>query len=175
VFNEKNIGLSIERKHKTDGYFVLVVKQTNKQNVQETSPQEKQTKQTKQTSALQNEIALAQRDSRKDVANIVITYLNEKANKQYRVDTERTIKLIGAKLNDGYNIEQMKYVIDVKVSQWLNTDMEKYLRPETLFGNKFENYLNDKINNNTSNISDKRIRSAEETINTDWNFLRERD
>ena len=176
LFKENNIEVNIVRKNKTDGYFKLEVKQLSQtETKQETKQEVKQEKQTKKASALQNEIALAQRDTRKEVTNIVITHLNTVTNKQYRSDTDKTIKLIGAKLQEGYNIDQMKYVIDVKASQWLNSDMEKYLRPETLFGNKFENYLNEQINNNSSNISDKRIRSAEETINTDWNFLPERD
>lgn len=176
LFAENNIDVNIVRKNKTDGYFKLEIKQLSQTETKQDEKQEpKEEKQTKKVSALQNEIALAQRDSRKAVTNIVITHLNAVANKQYRTDTDKTIKLIGARLQEGYNIDQMKYVIDVKASQWLNTDMEKYLRPETLFGNKFENYLNDKINNNTSNISDKRIRAAEETVNTDWNFLPERD
>ena len=37
-------------------------------------------------------------------------------------------------------------MIDKKCNEWLGTDMEKYLRPETLFGTKFESYLNS--NNN---------------------------
>ena len=180
LFEQNEIEVNIIRKNKTDGCFKLEVKQLMaKQTKQETKQEVKQEtqteKQTKKVSALQNEIALAQRDSRKEVTNIVITHLNLVTNKQYRSDTDKTIKLIGARLQDGYNIDQMKYVIDVKASQWMNTDMEKYIRPETLFGNKFENYLNDKINNNTSNISDKRIRAAEETINTDWGFLSERN
>ena len=174
LFKENDIEVNIVRKNKTDGYFKLEVKQLSQtETKQETKQEIKQEKQTKKASALQNEIALAQRDSRKEVTNIVITHLNTVTNKQYRSDSDKTIKLIGARLQDGYNIDQMKYVIEVKASQWLNTDMEKYLRPETLFGNKFENYLNEQINNNPSNISDKRIRAAEETINTDWNFLPE--
>jgi uncharacterized phage protein (TIGR02220 family) len=179
VFKQNNIDVNIIRKNKTDGYFKVEIKQLEVNKTSEIKhdikQDEKQEKQTKKLSAVQNEIALAQRDTRKEVTNIVITYLNEKANKHYRVDSDKTIKLIGAKLNDGYTIEQMQYVIDVKTSQWMNTDMEKYIRPETLFGNKFENYLNDKINNKPTNISEQRIRSAEETIDLDWGFLSERD
>jgi hypothetical protein len=35
-------------------------------------------------------------------------------------------------------------VIDNKVSEWKNTEMAKFIRPETLFGTKFESYLNQK-------------------------------
>ena len=40
------------------------------------------------------------------------------------------------------NIDDFKTVIDKKADDWIGTDMEKYLRPETLFGTKFESYLN---------------------------------
>ena len=36
-------------------------------------------------------------------------------------------------------------VIDIKSSQWLDNDMCKFLRPETLFSNKFEGYLNEGV------------------------------
>ena len=39
-------------------------------------------------------------------------------------------------------MEDFKAVIDYKVSEWKGTKMEDYLRPETLFGTKFESYLN---------------------------------
>ena len=43
-------------------------------------------------------------------------------------------------------MDDFKRVIDTKVKQWLNDDnMRKYLRPETLFGTKFEAYLNESI------------------------------
>ncbi|MGP4182918.1 conserved phage C-terminal domain-containing protein, partial [Streptococcus agalactiae] len=35
-----------------------------------------------------------------------------------------------------------KHVIDTTVKDWSGTKYEKYLRPETLFGSKFEGYLN---------------------------------
>lgn len=41
-------------------------------------------------------------------------------------------------------------MIDNKVAEWKGTDMEKFLRPETLFGNKFEGYLNQQVSNKKS-------------------------
>ena len=46
-------------------------------------------------------------------------------------------------MREGFTIEDFKKVIDSKSGEWLNTDFEKYLRPATLFGGKFENYLNE--------------------------------
>ena len=75
-----------------------------------------------------------------------VDYLNEKAGTKYKSNSKNTTKHIKARLNDGYTLEDFKSVIDKKCSEWLNTDMEKYLCPETLFGSKFEKYLNQKIN-----------------------------
>lgn len=74
----------------------------------------------------------------------VVEYLNIKANRNYRPGTTKTKSLISARLKD-YTVEDLKAVIDFKVSEWLeNEKMNKYLRPETLFNEtKFENYINE--------------------------------
>ena len=74
-----------------------------------------------------------------------VDYLNQKAGTKYKSNSKNTTKHIKARLNDGYTLEDFKNVIDKKCSEWLNTDMEKYLCPDTLFGSKFEKYLNQKI------------------------------
>lgn len=75
----------------------------------------------------------------------IINYLNSKSDKNFRFNNKNTIKDIKARINDGYNIADCKRVIDIKTLQWKNTEYDKYLRPKTLFGNKFEDYLNEKI------------------------------
>ena len=55
--------------------------------------------------------------------------------------------MIEARFNEGFSVEDFKKVIDVKTQEWKDSNMEKYLRPETLFGNKFEGYLNQKSKN----------------------------
>ena len=74
----------------------------------------------------------------------VIEYLNLKANTSYRFTTKKTQTLIHARFNEGFTLEDFKKVIDIKCSEWNNTNMSQYLRPETLFGTKFEGYLNQK-------------------------------
>lgn len=78
----------------------------------------------------------------------VINYLNEKTERtgkeKYSSTSTKTQKLIKARLREKYELEDFKIVIDKKCKEWLGTDMEKYLRPETLFGNKFESYLKQK-------------------------------
>ena len=90
----------------------------------------------------------------KELNNIykeTVDYLNEKAGTKYKSNSKNTTKHIKARINDGYTLEDFKSVIDKKCSEWLNTDMEKYLCPDTLFGSKFEKYLNQKINNSKFN------------------------
>lgn len=75
----------------------------------------------------------------------IIDYLNQQANTKYRANSENTKKHIVARLKQQYTIDDFKHVIDVKCAEWLNSDMEKYLRPDTLFGNKFDYYLQQKM------------------------------
>ena len=82
----------------------------------------------------------------KNIYSEAVEYLNEKAGTKYKSSSKNTTKHIKARINDGYTLEDFKTVIDKKCSEWLNTDMEKYLCPDTLFGTKFEKYLNQKIN-----------------------------
>ena len=72
----------------------------------------------------------------------IVDYLNEKAHKNYRSNSKTTMRHINARLKEGYTLSDFKQVIDNRCATWLGTDMEQYLRPETLFGSKFENYLN---------------------------------
>ncbi|ELK4352964.1 phage protein [Staphylococcus pseudintermedius] len=72
----------------------------------------------------------------------VINYLNKQTGKQYKSTTKKNQTVIRARTDEGFSLDDFKRVIDNKVSEWKGTDMEKYLRPETLFGTKFEGYLN---------------------------------
>lgn len=78
------------------------------------------------------------------IHNNIINYLNNKLNTKYKSNTKSTKEKINARLNEGYVLDDFIAVIDKKTNEWLGTEMEKYLRPETLFGNKFESYLNQK-------------------------------
>lgn len=75
----------------------------------------------------------------------IIQYLNDRCGTRYRYQTKGTQEHINARLKEGYTVEDFKTVIDKKFEEWHGTDMEKFLRPETLFAGKFESYLNQKI------------------------------
>lgn len=71
----------------------------------------------------------------------IISYLNQVTGKNFKnVETHK--KLIRARWHEKATLDDFKKVIDNKSSEWLGTDMAKYLQPSTLFGNKFDQYLN---------------------------------
>lgn len=72
---------------------------------------------------------------------IPIAYLNQVTGKNFQF-VEKSLNLIKARLKDGFELDDFKKVIDIKFNEWSNIDMAKYIRPETLFGNKFDGYLN---------------------------------
>ena len=74
----------------------------------------------------------------------IIDYLNKRAGKKYSVKTKKTAQLVHKLLDNGFTVEDFERVIDIKCKQWLNNEkMNQYLRPRTLFSEKFEDYLNE--------------------------------
>ncbi|WP_341864418.1 conserved phage C-terminal domain-containing protein [Leuconostoc citreum] len=82
----------------------------------------------------------------------IVDYLNEKTGSKYRSSGSKTKSLIKARTNEGFSLDDFKTVIEKKAKEWSGTNMEKYLRPETLFGTKFEGYLNEKQSANQKQI-----------------------
>lgn len=81
-----------------------------------------------------------------EMSKAIIDYLNEKVGTRYRSASKNTRSHINARLKEGYTLDDFKTVIDKKTKEWLNDrKMSKYLRPETLFGSKFEGYLNEVV------------------------------
>jgi uncharacterized phage protein (TIGR02220 family) len=74
----------------------------------------------------------------------IINYLNDKAGTNYRASSRETQKYIIARWNADFTLDDFKTVIDKKVATWKgDPEMAQYLRPSTLFGTKFEQYLNE--------------------------------
>lgn len=81
--------------------------------------------------------------SHSTAAHEIVDYLNSKIGTHYRATTRKTQSLIKARMNEGFTVDDFKKVIDNKSTEWgKDSKMSKYLRPETLFGTKFESYLN---------------------------------
>lgn len=120
------------RKRILESCLTVSIRQTNK----------------KEKSAQQNlEERVLEETSSKEQEHIpfseIIDYLNEKAGTRYRASTSKTREHIRARWREGYTLDDFRRVIDVKVADWLGDEkMERYLCPDTLFGTKFEKYLN---------------------------------
>lgn len=82
-------------------------------------------------------------ESRRCIIDDVVRFLNDTTGKHFRSNTASTQRHINARITDGYTLDDFKRVIVYKAQQWGNdAKMKEYLRPETLFGTKFEGYLN---------------------------------
>ena len=84
----------------------------------------------------------------KSICQEVITYLNQVTNKNFNKNTASHHKYIKARLKEGYKLKDFKHVVNVMAATWMGTDYERYLQPQTLFGNKFDSYLNRSIPKN---------------------------
>ncbi|MGN7177794.1 replication protein [Paenibacillus sp. FSL R5-0490] len=75
----------------------------------------------------------------------IIQYLNEKTDSGYRESSRKSRSLIRAWWEQGFTFKDFQKVIDLKAAEWKrDPQYSRYLRPETLFGSKFEAYLNQK-------------------------------
>ena len=90
------------------------------------------------------DIYIVENDSTTYLSEIkeIVGYLNERTGKAYRCATKSTCRLIKARLKENYTVADFKRVIDSRVDAWgSDKDMRQYLRPDTLFSDKFESYL----------------------------------
>lgn len=98
----------------------------------------------------------------------IIDYLNKAIGASYKHTSGKTKECIHARWNEGFRLNDFKKVIDNKVYTWNKEprpgerDMREYLRPITLFGTKFESYLNEKVQQQTINNRPKIFRAEEE-------------
>lgn len=101
--------------------------------------------------------------SNNNIYKETIDYLNEKAKTKYR-QVENNYKHIKARINEGFSLEDLKLVIDKKSKEWIGTEFERYLTPETLFRpSNFEKYLNQNITEKkSSKVANKREYSKEQ-------------
>lgn len=85
------------------------------------------------------------KDIYKEERKRIIEYLNNKLNTRYKYNTANTVKQINARFREGYSEEDFYSVIDKKCAEWTGTEYERFLCPDTLFGTKFEKYMNQRI------------------------------
>lgn len=88
----------------------------------------------------------------------IVEYLNLATGASYRASTPKTQRLICARMREGFTVEDFKLVIDHKLKAWgKDPKMQTYLRPETLFGTKFECYLNERCTSRIGENSFQRM------------------
>ena len=83
-----------------------------------------------------------EKEREEELYSSIVEYLNQRIGTNYRSSNKKTRSCIHARLEEGFKLEDFKTVIDKKANEWIGTEYEKFLRPETLFGTKFESYLN---------------------------------
>lgn len=100
-----------------------------------------------------NNIYIVEDNNVSDTAKQIIDYLNLRTGQRYKYNNKNTQEHIKQRLKEGFTLDDFKLVIDKMCIEWMNTDMQKYLRPETLFRpSKFESYLNREVKQTTKNI-----------------------
>ena len=96
-----------------------------------------------------------EREEEKNIYIAVVGYLNEICKTNYRATSAATQRLISARLHEGFTVDDFKAVIRTKHAEWASdAKMRKFLRPETLFGTKFESYLNQYTDGHETSILD---------------------
>jgi len=142
-FNKKNNGIFIDS---NNGFLIIEVIRNNKK-IEEKKPVE----------------------NNKEIIKNVIDFLNQKTNKNYTVKSRKTISCINSRIKEGFNENDFLKVIEIKTNKWMGTSMEEYLRPITLFGNKFDSYLNESNNKKVTNERFAKTQSAvDKAKQLDW-------
>ena len=105
-------------------------------------------------------------------SDAVITILEDlnkrtKSKKGFSPLAQCNQNLIKARMSEGFTVENFITVNEKKVKQWLHDpEMSKYLRPETLYGNKFDGYLNEVVCDlpatNSNSLNKNKFQSADE-------------
>ena len=104
----------------------------------------------------------------------IISYLNSETSSKFRTSSLKTKDLIKARWNEGFRLDDFKTVIDKKCASWSNnSDMVKFLRPETLFSNKFEGYVNEKVIAHQVDKSFAPKRSVQDDVTDQWLAMHE--
>lgn len=107
---------------------------------------------------------------KENIYSSVINHLNDVVGTKYKHTSKKTQNLIKTRQNEGYNLEDFIKVIDIKSKEWLNTEYSKYLRPETLFGTKFENYLNQGVKKNDGSTKNNETGKGKTGRFNNYNF-----
>lgn len=143
IVEVKLMGLPAKRYIKINPEKLLPIMANNESRSGSSSSAKKEELDTPNEQGNNNNSKSNNNSNKKELYTAIISRLNEKAGTAYRATSKATQSHINARLAEGYSVEDFFKVIDKKCADWRgDPKMEKYLRPETLFGSKFESYLN---------------------------------
>lgn len=125
---------------------------------------ERHQKDTKRNTNKKKENVKNENNNYSDQIKLIIDYLNKRLGTEYKYSTKKTKEVITARINEGFKGDDFKTVIENKIKDWKNTEHEKYLRPSTLFGGKFEEYKNQKITKSIDQATDDGSEKAKREI-----------
>ncbi len=88
----------------------------------------------------------------------IIDYFNKVTGQKLRSKSKGHRKLITARLNEGFTVDDFKVIIDKKYAEWKDDEkMSKYVTPSTLFREShFDTYLNQQVR--------VKVKSAQEEV-----------
>jgi uncharacterized phage protein (TIGR02220 family) len=94
----------------------------------------------------------------------IIRDLNEVTEKMFLSSGKKNRELIRARWNEGFRLKDFKHVHRVKNEKWKNSvKMNEFLRPETLYSNKFHSYVNEKLKKEIEKIAEQEKMNSPET------------
>ena len=94
----------------------------------------------------------------------IIRDLNEVTEKMFLSSGKKNRELIRARWNEGFRLKDFKHVHRVKNEKWKNSvKMHEFLRPETLYSNKFHSYVNEKLKSEIEKSAEEEKMNAPET------------
>lgn len=138
-------------KQTTNRYSIITINKYN--DYQELNKQITNKQQTNNNIIIKNNTNNTNKEINNKYIVEIIDHLNLRTGQHYKTTTKKTRDLIKSRINEKFTVDDFKVVIDKMCVEWMNTNMQKYLRPETLFGTKFESYLNREVKQTTKNIT----------------------
>ena len=102
----------------------------------------------------------------------IIRDLNELTEKNFMSSSKKNRELIRSRWNEGFRLKDFLHVHKVKTEEWKNNvEMNKFLRPETLYSNKFHGYVNEKLKDEIKKSAEQEKLNSPET-QEDIEYLR---
>jgi uncharacterized phage protein (TIGR02220 family) len=82
----------------------------------------------------------------------ILEHLNLVSSRKFPIDNLETFELIEEWLKQGRTVKDFKIVNEVKSQEWMDNErMKGFIRPRTLYGDKFLDYLNQNPNHKLQN------------------------